>query len=33
MPHLKRISDIIDMMKRTENIRNIGLVGHIDHGI
>lgn len=32
MPRRKEISEILNLMKKTENIRNIGLVGHIDHG-
>ena len=32
MPRRKAISEILEMMEKTHNIRNIGLVGHIDHG-
>ncbi|MFX0048097.1 MAG: GTP-binding protein [Candidatus Hermodarchaeota archaeon] len=32
MPRRKEISEILNMMEKAENIRNIGLVGHIDHG-
>lgn len=32
MPRRKEITDILRMMEQTENIRNIGFVGHIDHG-
>ncbi|MFX1276706.1 MAG: GTP-binding protein [Promethearchaeota archaeon] len=32
MPRRKDISEILDLMKNTRKIRNIGLVGHIDHG-
>ncbi len=32
MPHRKEITEILDLMKKTENIRDMGLVGHIDHG-
>jgi elongation factor 2 len=32
MPQRKEISEILSMMKKTQNIRNIGFVGHIDHG-
>lgn len=32
MPRRKEISDIQNMMEKTDNIRNIGFVGHIDHG-
>ena len=32
MPRRKEISEILNLMKKTENIRNIGFVGHIDHG-
>ena len=32
MPRRKEISEILNMMEKTENIRNIGFVGHIDHG-
>lgn len=33
MPRRKDISEILALMEQTENIRNIGFVGHIDHGI
>ncbi|MHA2123179.1 MAG: GTP-binding protein [Promethearchaeota archaeon] len=32
MPRRKEITEIISLMEKTENIRCIGLVGHIDHG-
>ena len=32
MPRRKQISEILNMMEKTQNIRNIGFVGHIDHG-
>ena len=32
MPRRKEISEILNLMEKTNNIRNIGLVGHIDHG-
>lgn len=32
MPRRKEISEILKLMEKTQNIRNIGLVGHIDHG-
>jgi len=32
MPRRKDISEILSLMKNTVQIRNIGLVGHIDHG-
>jgi elongation factor 2 len=32
MPRRKEISEILGLMRKLENIRNIGLVGHIDHG-
>jgi len=32
MPPRKEISEILNLMKKTNNIRNIGFVGHIDHG-
>ena len=32
MPRRKEISEILNMMQKTHNIRNIGFVGHIDHG-
>ena len=32
MPRRKEISEILNMMEKTQNIRNIGFVGHIDHG-
>ncbi|MEJ2294233.1 MAG: GTP-binding protein, partial [Candidatus Lokiarchaeota archaeon] len=28
----REISEILKLMQNTESIRNIGLVGHIDHG-
>lgn len=32
MPRRKSIKDTLKLMEKTENIRNIGFVGHIDHG-
>jgi len=32
MSRRKEISEILDLMNKTESIRNIGFVGHIDHG-
>ncbi|MBN1803572.1 MAG: GTP-binding protein [Candidatus Lokiarchaeota archaeon] len=32
MTRRKQTSEIVALMKKTENLRNIGLVGHIDHG-
>ena len=32
MPRRKEISEILNLMHKKEAIRNIGLVGHIDHG-
>ena len=32
MPRRKEITEILELMNMTQNIRNIGLVGHIDHG-
>ncbi|MFX1340800.1 MAG: GTP-binding protein [Promethearchaeota archaeon] len=32
MPRRKEISEILNLMEKTHNIRNIGFVGHIDHG-
>jgi elongation factor 2 len=32
MPRRKEITEILEIMNNTANIRNIGLVGHIDHG-
>jgi len=32
MPRRKEISEILNLMEKTENIRCVGLVGHIDHG-
>ncbi len=32
MPRRKEISEILNLMEKTNNIRNTGLVGHIDHG-
>ena len=32
MPRRKDISEILNIMEKTSQIRNIGMVGHIDHG-
>ncbi len=32
MPRRKEISEILNLMEKANNIRNTGLVGHIDHG-
>ncbi|MHA2038539.1 MAG: GTP-binding protein [Promethearchaeota archaeon] len=32
MPPRKEITEILNLMEKTHNIRNFGLVGHIDHG-
>ncbi|MFX1278849.1 MAG: GTP-binding protein [Promethearchaeota archaeon] len=32
MPRRKEITEILNLMEKTQNIRNIGFVGHIDHG-
>ncbi|MFX0024000.1 MAG: GTP-binding protein [Candidatus Hermodarchaeota archaeon] len=32
MPRRKEIVEILNLMEKTKNIRNFGLVGHIDHG-
>ncbi len=32
MPPRKEIAEILKLMEKTANIRNIGFVGHIDHG-
>ena len=32
MPLRKEIAEILNLMEKTANIRNIGFVGHIDHG-
>jgi len=32
MPRRKEITEILSMMEKTENIRNIALIAHIDHG-
>jgi len=32
MPRRKEISEILDLMNKTQNIRNFALCGHIDHG-
>ena len=32
MPRRKEISKILNLMEKTQNIRNIGFIGHIDHG-
>jgi len=32
MPRRKEISEILNLMEKTKSIRNIGFVGHIDHG-
>jgi elongation factor 2 len=32
MPRRKEITEILNLMEKQKNIRNFGLVGHIDHG-
>lgn len=32
MPRRKEISEILNLMDKTQNIRNFALCGHIDHG-
>ncbi|MFX0059301.1 MAG: GTP-binding protein [Candidatus Hodarchaeota archaeon] len=32
MPRRKEITEILNLMEKPKNIRNFGLVGHIDHG-
>ena len=27
-----KINEILEVMKKTENIRNVGIIAHIDHG-
>ncbi len=33
MPRRKEIAEILNLMEKPQRIRNIGFVGHIDHGI
>ncbi len=32
MPRVKRISEVVDILKRKDSIRNIGIIAHVDHG-
>ncbi|NVM30603.1 MAG: elongation factor EF-2 [Candidatus Helarchaeota archaeon] len=32
MTYTKKVSDILPLMRNTENIRNVGILAHIDHG-
>ncbi len=32
MPRVKRISEVLDILKDKNNIRNIGIIAHVDHG-
>jgi len=32
MPRFRQISEIVKLMRKKENIRNIGIIAHIDHG-
>ncbi|MDH5689727.1 MAG: GTP-binding protein, partial [Candidatus Bathyarchaeota archaeon] len=32
MPRFRQTSDILKLMSRKEDIRNIGIIAHIDHG-
>ena len=32
MPRFRQTSDVLRLMGRKEDIRNIGIIAHIDHG-
>lgn len=32
MPKIKKISELVELMEKKEQIRNIGIIAHIDHG-
>ncbi|MCS7137821.1 MAG: GTP-binding protein, partial [Candidatus Caldarchaeum sp.] len=32
MPRVKKISEVVDILRNKENIRNIGIIAHVDHG-
>ena len=32
MPRVKKVEDILKIMKNIEQVRNIGIVAHVDHG-
>jgi elongation factor 2 len=32
MPRVKRISEVVDILKKKDSIRNIGIIAHVDHG-
>lgn len=32
MPRVKKISEVLDILKDKEKIRNIGIIAHVDHG-
>ncbi|MEM2985891.1 MAG: GTP-binding protein, partial [Candidatus Caldarchaeum sp.] len=32
MPRVKRISEVVGILKNKESIRNIGIIAHVDHG-
>jgi elongation factor 2 len=32
MGRVKKISEVVDILKQKEQIRNIGIIAHVDHG-
>ncbi|MEM4409527.1 MAG: GTP-binding protein, partial [Candidatus Caldarchaeum sp.] len=32
MPRIKRISEVVDILRNKDSIRNIGIIAHVDHG-
>ena len=32
MPRVKRIAEVLDILKQKDQIRNIGIIAHVDHG-
>ena len=32
MPRVKKISEVLDILKQKDQIRNIGIIAHVDHG-
>ncbi|OYT66996.1 MAG: elongation factor EF-2, partial [Candidatus Wolframiiraptor sp. EX4484-121] len=32
MPRVKRISEVLDILRQKDQIRNIGIIAHVDHG-